>query len=257
MDKKPSIGVLIIVKNAEAHLEKTLSSVSGWVDEIIILDSGSEDNTLQIAQKYTSKIYHQEWLGFGLQRQKAQSYIVSDWILALDSDEEVTEQLKTSILNAIQNDDGKSIYQINRLTKAFGKFIRHSGWYPDKITRLYLNKSTKYNNSLVHESVVIPDGYSTKLLDGDLLHYTIDTIPNYVNKTQHYMKAWVDQREGKKKSTLFGAIIHGIARFIKMYILKKGFLDGRHGLLLALLSANTTFTRYADLWLREHNKKEQ
>lgn len=257
MTTSKSIGVLMIVKNAELHLEKTLSSVSGWVDEIVILDSGSSDNTLTIAKKYTDKVYHQDWLGFGPQRQKAQSYMTSDWVLPLDSDEEVSPELKQAIIQAVNSDDGQSVYQINRLTEAFGKFIRHSGWYPDRVTRLYPRHVTQYNDALVHESVVIPKGFTVRQLNGDLFHYTIDSMPNYVSKTQQYMKAWADQREGKKQVTLGSAIAHGFFRFIKMYILKRGFLDGRHGLLLALLSANTTFTRYADLWLRDYMKHQK
>lgn len=256
-EHKPTLGVLMIVKNAEQHLQKTLSSVHQWVDEIVILDSGSTDSTLDIAKRYTDKIYHQEWLGFGPQRQKAQSYMTADWILPLDSDEEVSEELRLSILNAIANDDGRSVYQINRLTEAFGKFIRYSGWSPDWVTRLYRRETTQYNDVLVHESVIIPDGFHLKSLQGDLYHYTIDNLPNYVEKTQRYMKAWADQREGRKKSSLTGAIMHGFFRFFKMYIIKCGFLDGRHGLLIAILSANTTFTRYADLWLREYIKRPQ
>ncbi|MCK8078659.1 glycosyltransferase family 2 protein [Vibrio sp. 1CM2L] len=252
-----SIGVLMIVKNAEQHLEKTLSSVSRWVDEIVILDSGSTDGTLDIARKYTDSVYHQDWLGFGPQRQKAQSLMNSDWVLPLDSDEEVSPELKASILHAVKTDDGKSVYKINRLTEAFGKFIRHSGWYPDRVTRLYPRLATQYNDVLVHESVIVPEGFKVKQLDGDLFHYTIDSMPNYVRKTQHYMEAWADQREGKKSVSLTNAISHGFFRFFKMYIIKRGFLDGRHGLLLALLSANTTFTRYADLWLRDYMKKKK
>lgn len=255
---KPSIGVLIITKNAEQYLEAALNSVSSWVDEIVILDSGSSDQTLTIAQNFNAKIYHQDWLGFGPQRIAAQEKMSTDWVFALDSDEMVSEQLKASILEAIAKDsEQETCYQVNRLSRAFGQYIRHSGWYPDKITRLYPRKLTQYNDALVHESVVLPKGIKTELLDGDLLHETVSSIPQHVLKTQQYMQAWADQREGKKKSSLLGAIGHGIARFIKMYLLKKGFLDGKRGLLLAILSAQTTFTRYADLWLREEMKKSQ
>jgi (heptosyl)LPS beta-1,4-glucosyltransferase len=124
------------------------------------------------------------------------------------------------------------------------------------VTRLYPRLATQYNDVLVHESVIIPAGYTVKKLQGDLFHYTIDSMPGYVSKTQQYMEAWADQREGKKKASLASAIAHGFFRFFKMYFIKRGFLDGKHGLLLALLSANTTFTRYADLWLRDYMKKQ-
>jgi len=252
-----SIGVLMIVKNAEKNLEKTLLSVCDWVNEIVIVDSGSTDNTLNIANRFTTTLYQHEWLGFGPQRQLAQRYITTDWVLALDADEEVSEMLKYSILQMMAKDKGdNTLYQVNRLTEAFGKFIRYSGWYPDKITRLYPRLATQYNDALVHESVKIPPGYQIKLLEGPLYHYTIDSIPNYIGKTQQYIAAWVEQREGKKHSSLSGAIAHGLFRFLKMYFLKRGFLDGRHGLLLAILSANVIFTRYADLWLRDYMKKQ-
>ena len=257
MTSKASIGVLMIVKNAEKHLQKTLLSVCDWVDEIVIVDSGSTDNSLAIAKHFTANIYSHEWLGFGPQRQLAQTYMTTDWVFALDADEEVSVTLKDSILQAIAEDKGKKLYQVNRLTEAFGKFIRHSGWYPDKITRLYPRSATQYNDALVHESVDIPPGYQVKLLEGPLYHYTTDSMPNYLRKTRHYISAWVEQREGKKKASLASAIGHGLFRFFKMYILQRGFLDGRHGLLLAILSANNIFTRYADLWLRDYMKRKQ
>ena len=257
MPSKPTLGVLMIVRNAEKHLQKTLLSVCDWVDEIVIVDSGSTDSTLTIAEQFTDKVYRHQWLGFGPQRQLAQGYMTTDWVFAIDADEAVSATLKESILQAITQDKGQTLYQVNRLTEAFGKFIRHSGWHPDKITRLYPRLATQYNDALVHESVEIPPGYRVELLDGLLYHYTIDSMFNYLSKTQQYMVAWVEQREGKKSSSLAGAVGHGTFRFIKMYFLQCGFLDGRHGLLLAILSANTVFTRYADLWLRDYMKKKQ
>lgn len=253
-----SIGVLMIVKNEEKHLKDCLDTVQGWVDEIVIVDSGSSDKTLEIAKNYTDKVYsYNEWKGFGPQRQIAQSHMTSDWILPLDADERVSEPLKQSILSALQSNPSNTYYTLNRLSFALGKFIRHSGWYPDKIVRLYRRDETQYNSALVHESVEINKTMQTAHLDGDLLHYTFDNLTQYTNKTALYMKSWADQREGKKKSGLFNAIFHAFFRFFKMYIIKKGFLDGRHGLLLAILSANTTFTRYADLWLRDYIKQNK
>lgn len=255
---KVTIGVLMIVKNEQKHLAACLDSVKDWVDEIVIVDSGSSDDTEQIARQYTEKfIVNRDWPGFGKQRQLAQQHMKSTWVLPLDADERVSETLKNSILQAVTNNTPNTCYSLNRLTHALGKFIRHSGWYPDKITRLYPRESTQYNDALVHESVIVPKHFTVQHLEGDLLHYTFDSLTQYREKTALYMKSWTDQREGKKSATLSSAILHGFFRFIKMYIIKRGFLDGRHGLLLALLSANTTFTRYADLWLREFMKKQQ
>lgn len=253
--KKASLAVLMIVKNEEQHLAACLDTVASWVDEIVIVDSGSTDKTESIARQYTDKYYsYADWPGFGPQRQRAQEHIESSWILALDADERVTEELKTSILAAINEDQKQTVYFINRLSSAFGKFIHHSGWSPDWIARLYRREETAYNDALVHEKVDVLN-LQTQRLQGQLLHYTYDHLHHYLHKTTGYLKAWTDEREGRKKAGLSTALIHAFASFFKMYILKRGFLDGRHGFILAWLTMNSSFVKYIDLWLREQNKQ--
>ena len=254
----PTLAVALIVKNEEKHLKACLETVADWVDEIIILDSGSTDTTEIISRQFTNKFFvNTEWPGFGKQRQLAQQYITSDYVLWLDADERVTPELKNDIQRAVSANKPNLLYKINRLSTAFGKQINHSGWSPDWVTRLYKTQETQYNDALVHENVVIPSTAKIESLSGRLLHFTYEELHQYTRKTALYMKSWTDQREGKKKSSLGGAILHGFFRFFKMYILKLGFLDGRHGLVLAILSANTTFTRYADLWLRDYVKQQK
>ena len=253
---KPTLAVALIVKNEEKHLQACLETVKDWVDEIVLLDSGSTDQTEAIARQYTDKFYtNLEWPGFGKQRQLAQNHVESDFVLWLDADERVTDTLRQDILHVISQHEEGVIYRINRLTTAFAKEIRYSGWSPDWVVRLYKTSDTKYNDALVHESVMIPDGFKVVSLKGRLKHFTYEKLSEYTRKTQLYMQSWADQREGKKSASLLGAFSHGFFRFFKMYVIKRGFLDGRHGFLLAVLSANTTFTRYADLWLRDYVKK--
>ncbi len=253
--KRKTIAAALIVKNESKHLKECLETVFEWVDEIIILDSGSTDETEAIARQYTDKFYISEnWPGFGPQRQLAQSYVESDYVLWLDADERVTDELKQDILFAVGENKPQTCYAFNRRTTAFGKFIEHSGWSPDWVTRLYPTSLTKYNDSLVHESVVISKEMQVSRLKGRLLHYTFDSLPKYTRKTQQYAQLWADQREGKKPASLMAACTHSLARFLKMYVIKRGFLDGKHGFLLAVLSAQTVFIRYADLWVRDYVK---
>ncbi len=253
---KPTLAVALIVKNEAKHLQACLECVSDWVDEIVILDSGSTDNTEAIARQFTDKFYvNLSWPGFGKQRQLAQSYVESDFVLWLDADERVTKELQQSILHAINNSQPNTLFKVNRLSSAFGKFIYHSGWSPDWLVRLYRTKEAQYNDSLVHEKV-IENGQKVEKLSGRLHHHTYDDLHHYINKTTGYLKAWADEREGKKKSGLTTAIIHALASFLKMYILKRGFLDGKHGFILAWLCMHSTFIKYVDLYLRDQEQKK-
>ncbi|NOL51379.1 glycosyltransferase family 2 protein [Pelistega suis] len=253
----PTLAVALIVKNEAQELPFCLNSVKDWVDEMIVLDSGSTDGTQAIAQSYGAKVYsNTHWPGFGKQRQLAQTYIKSDYVLWLDADERVTPELKAQIQAAVASDESHTLYQINRLSEVFGKKIHHSGWYPDYVTRLYRTKDTQYDDSLVHESVVVPAGFKLKKLDGHLLHYTYKTLHQYLNKSASYAQAWAEQRAAKgKKASLWDACSHAFARFIRMYLLKRGFMDGKHGFLLAVLSAHSVFVKYAELWIKTSTKR--
>ena len=248
----PTLSVAMIVKNEAQDLAKCLDTVKDWVDEIVILDSGSTDNTKQIALEYGAKFYENvDWQGFGKQRQIAQSYVTSDYVLWLDADERVTPELKQSILEAIAQNKPNTLYKVSRLSEVFGRQIRHSGWYPDYVVRLYPTKLAQYGDELVHEKVYYPSSAQIEKLTGDLLHFTYKDIHHYLVKSASYAKAWAEQRHHKgKKATLLQGVSHAVGCFIKMYILKAGFLDGKQGFLLAVLSAHSTFVKYADLWNR-------
>ena len=248
----PTLSVAMIVKNEAHHLAQCLDTVTAWVDEIVILDSGSTDATQQIAEQYGAKFYQNtDWPGFGKQRQLAQQYVTSDYVLWLDADERVTPELRQSIQSAIAQDAPNTAYKIPRLSEIFGHKIRHSGWYPDYVIRLYRKDFARYGDQLVHEKVELPANANIQKLQGDLLHYTYQNIHHYLVKSAGYAKAWADQREkAGKKATLWQGISHAVGCFVKMYVIRLGFLDGKAGLLLAILSAHSTFVKYADLWVR-------
>ncbi len=248
----PTLSVAMIVKNEAQDLAQCLDSVKDWVDEIVILDSGSTDETEQIARRYGAKFYqHTDWQGFGKQRQLAQQYVTSDYVLWLDADERVSDELRRSIQQAVQQNQPNAVYQLPRLSEVFGRQIRHSGWYPDYVVRLYRTQFAKYGDELVHEKVHYPATAEVKKLNGDLYHYTYKDIHHYLVKSASYAKAWATQREAQgKTASLFDGVTHALGCFVKMYLLKAGFLDGKQGFLLAVLSAHSTFVKYADLWVR-------
>ncbi|EPE37493.1 alpha-L-glycero-D-manno-heptose beta-1,4-glucosyltransferase [Candidatus Photodesmus katoptron] len=250
--KQFTLAVALIVKNEERHLKECLETVYKWVDEIVVLDSGSTDNTEEIARRYTKKFFvNKVWLGFGEQRRLAQSYVKSDYIFWLDADERVTLELKRSILKVMFSNKSNTLYRCSRLSWVFGRFIRHCGWHPERILRLYPTKLTQYNNSLVHEKVEVFSNMNIENLPGDIIHYTYKNINHYLLKSASYSKAWAEQRKQLgKKGSLSEGVFHAISCFIRMYIVKVGFLDGKHGFLLSLLSAYSTFLKYAELWIQ-------
>lgn len=252
----PTISVAMIVKNEASDLALCLETVKDWANEIVILDSGSTDDTKKIALSYGAKFYENtDWPGFGKQRQLAQQYVTSDYVLWLDADERVTPALRESILKAVKQDRANTVYQLPRVSEVFGRAIRHSGWHPDYVVRLYRTDYAQYGDELVHEKVHYPAGTKVEKLTGDLEHFTYKSIHHYLVKSAGYGKAWADQRQAKgKKATLFQGVTHALSCFLKMYVFRAGFLDGKQGFLLAVLSAHSTFVKYADLWERDQHK---
>ena len=254
---KPTLAVALIVKNEAKNLDACLKTVAEWVDEIVILDSGSTDETEKVARKYTEKFHvNKDWPGFGPQRRLAQEYVESDFILWLDADERITDELKVSIQQAVEKNEPNTLYSICRLSWVFGRYIRHCGWYPDRVVRLYPTQLTQYDDSLVHEKVEISADMNVKELSGDAIHYTYNDLHHYLVKSAGYAQAWAEQREKRgKKSSILEGMLHAVACFLKMYVFKAGFLDGKQGFLLSVLSAHSTLVKYADLWIRTSTEK--
>lgn len=252
---KPTLAVALIVKNEADNLRPCLATVADWVDEIVILDSGSSDDTLAIAKDFRAQLFtHTDWQGFGKQRQLAQSYVQSDWVLWLDADERVTTELRDEIQALLRAPPTHTVFAIPRLSWAFGRFIRHSGWYPGCVVRLYPTPLTTYDTALVHEKVLVPDGVKVQRLRGDLLHYPYRNMQHYVQKVSGYTDQWAQQQHSRgKKTFLLQGIGHAIACFTRMYIFKAGILDGVQGFILAVIGSYTTFIKYADLWV--HNNQ--
>ena len=257
MTVMPTLTIALIVKNEADNLKDCLQTCEGVADEIVVVDGGSADNTVNIAEALGARVVSKpHWEGFGKQRQFAQSHVTTDWVFWIDADERITPELKTAIQSAIAANETNTIYSVARLSWVFGRFIRHSGWYPDRVLRLHPTKLTQYTDSPVHERLVVPEGVRVKPLTGDLLHYTYKDLNHYLVKSAQYADLWAQQRQAQgKQSSLTQGLLHGVGCFVRMYLLKAGFLDGKQGLLLALLSAHSTFAKYADLWVRQQSKQ--
>ena len=251
-----SIAAVLIVKNEQENLRACLSTLV-WVDEIVVVDAGSQDGTCSVAREFTDRVVvEDDWQGFGIQRRRAEALVESEWILMIDADERVTPELGESICQAMASET-LAIYTLPRLSWCFGAFIRHSGWYPDRVARLYPRGRAGYNDALVHEKLENPGGLPVIPLEGDLLHFTYRDLRHYLEKSAHYAQAWAEQRSARgKRGSLTAGIGHGVGCFVRMYFLKAGFLDGRQGLLLAMLSAHSTFAKYADLWVRTRTSRQ-
>lgn len=245
------LSVVVLTHNEAGNLEACLASAA-WADEVIVCDSGSTDATLEIARRHGARIVeHRDWQGFGVQRQRAQAACTGDWVLMLDADERITPELRASIARVLASDDRSRAYEVARLSWCFGRYIRHSGWYPDRVLRLYPRERGGYNAALVHEKVELAPGIKVGCIAGDLLHFTYRDLQHYLVKSAGYAAAWAVQRAlAGRRSSLAQGLWHGLACFLKMYLFRAGFLDGRAGFLLAVLSAHSTFAKYADLWVR-------
>lgn len=236
------ISAVIITKNEERNIERCLLSLLTIVDEIIVVDSGSSDATREICDKYKVNFIQKDWLGYGPTKNFGHDQATHEYILSIDADEAVSEELKSAILEQKQNLTGA--YSFNRLTNYCGKWIKHSGWYPDTKVRLFPKTLVKWNNSEVHEELDLSK-VSIKHLHGDLLHYSYYSIIQHVEKSVHYGKlAGKHLYEQGKSPNFFKIIFSPIFRFFKDYILRAGFLDGVFGFFIAITAAYSIFIKY-------------
>ena len=242
------LSVIIITKNEALNIRECLESVK-WADEIIVVDSGSTDATVEICRELTPKVYIHDWPGFGVQKNRALNYASQEWVLSLDADERVTPELRAEIVEAIRESKVQG-YEIPRLSSFCGRYMHHSGWYPDYVTRLFIRRSGRFTDDLVHERVVI-DGVVGRLKK-NLLHESFRDLEQLLAKMNHYSSAGAEMLGQKgRDATLAQAILHGLWGFIRSYFLRAGFLDGAEGFMLAVSTAEGTYYRYAKRWLMQ------
>jgi glycosyltransferase involved in cell wall biosynthesis len=250
------ISAVIITYNEEKNIERCLLSLKDIVDDIIVLDSFSKDNTLAICEKYGVRVFQNAFNGYIEQKNKALEYAKYNYVLSLDADESVSEKLKESIIKVKENWDADGYY-FNRLTNYCGSWIRHSNWYPDSKLRLWDITKGKWDGMLIHEKVKMQNGATVKFLEGDLLHYSYYTKEEFVNRTLRYSEISAKSLylEGKK-SSLLQIISAPIWRFIKNYIIGLGFLDGYNGFVISWFLSKGVYIKYRELMkIHRQNKK--
>lgn len=254
--KSAKLSVVMIVKNEEKNLDACLQSVS-WADEIVIMDSGSTDSTAQIAKKHGAAFFADtDWRGYGIQRQRAQAHATGDWVFVIDADERVTPGLAKEIQQVVAENRQDFAYEIKRLPYCFGKFIRHGGWYPGLTIRLFPRLKAEYGNERVHERPHFKEELQLKRLQSDMLHFTYDDLEHYLVKSAKYAAEHSRERyDAGRRTSILASLGHGFAKFLQQYVFKLGFLDGRHGFLLAVLSAHSTFVKHVNLWTREQETR--
>ena len=239
------ISVLIITLNEEKNIRRCLESVK-WADEIIIVDSDSQDQTVDIAKEFTDKIFIEEWQGFAATKNFGLQKTSGDWILWIDADEEVPKELAEEIRNSVDTDDYDGYY-IPRKGNFLGRWIKHSGWYPGYVLRLIKLEYAHFPEKNVHEYLEPPS--KTSKLNTAILHYTDPNINHYFIKLNRYTTLAAEELISRnKKFHFYDLLFRPLHISLKMYILKFGFLDGFQGFLLAVFSGYYVFIKYAKLW---------
>ena len=248
------LSVIIITKNEGTHIGSCLQSVL-WADEIIVLDSGSDDDTVEICKQYTDSVFIMDWPGFGIQKQRALEKAQGDWVLSIDADEVVTAELKGEIENALRQEQFNG-YEIPRLSSYCGKQIRHGGWWPDYVLRLFRRNAGYFTDSVVHERVVV-QGKIGKLTS-PLLHDAFVNLDEVLRKVNCYSSLGAEMLYQKGvQSSISKAIFKALWCFIRTYCLKAAFLDGRQGLMLSISNAEGAYYKYVKLLELQNRENRQ
>ncbi len=245
------LSAVIITYNAAGQLADCLNSLS-FVSEILILDSGSDDATRDIAESYNAKFIHQHWLGYGPQKQKAVELAAHDWVLCLDADERISEQLAASILSEMKEPQYQA-YQFPRCNRFMGRWLRHGEGYPDISLRLFNRQHARWSNDAVHEVAETDEAVGS--LEGDLLHESAASLEAYLEKQNRYTSLQAEKMYlAGNTAGAARLILNPIFRFFKFYLWRLGFLDGIPGLIHICIGCLNTFIKYAKL-LEKMEKK--
>lgn len=250
----PGVSAIIICKNEEKFIAGAIESLL-WADEVLLVDSYSTDNTLQIARQYPVRVLQRPFDNYSRQRNWAIEQAAQPWVLMLDADERIPADLQQELTQLLKGSPEQPAYKIRRKNFFMGREVRYSGWQNDAVVRLFDKSQCRYSDKQVHEELVVPGGNIGKLRHR-MLHYTYRNLPHFLDKWNQY--SWLSAQDKAKKTgsvTLFHLAAKPLVRFLKQYFLKLGILDGRVGFIIAYLAASSVFMRYLKIWrLQEENQ---
>jgi glycosyltransferase involved in cell wall biosynthesis len=251
------LSVIVITRNEAPRLGRCLQSVA-FADEVIVVDSGSTDGTADIARAHGATVIETtDWPGFGPQKQRALDAARGRWVLSLDADEWLDDGLAEAVRRVVQaptDEAGPAGYELSRLSAFCGQWMRASGWYPDLVLRLALRDRSRFTADLVHERMTV-DGPVARLSGGELLHDTMASLDDAIDKMNRYSSGRArDLAARGRRGGLGRAVAHGLWAFLRTFVLRRGFQDGRLGFVLAVHNAETTYYRYLKLWLGEGDR---
>lgn len=247
------LSVIVITKNEAQRLATCLASVA-FADETIVVDSGSSDGTQALARSLGARVIETaDWPGFGPQKQRALDAATGDWVLSIDADEWLDATLADAVRRVLASDASQpAAFQVDRLSAFCGQWMRAGSWSPDRIVRLFRRTQGRFSDDQVHERLLIDADAKTPwpTLPGLLLHNSITSLHDGLEKMNRYTTGRaLDLRRGGQRGGLRSALVHGMSAFLRSYVLRRGLLDGRRGFVLAMLDAQSSYTRYLKLWL--------
>ncbi|MBX3662251.1 MAG: glycosyltransferase family 2 protein [Burkholderiales bacterium] len=245
-----AISVIIITKNAGATIRRCLESVA-WADEVVVIDSGSSDDTLDICRELGARVsVTDDWPGFGPQKNRALDAASGDWLFNIDADEWVTPELGEEIRSAVAAANPPAAYALPRRSSFCGRYMKHSGWWPDYVVRLFRREAARFSDDQAHERLIV-NGKTLKLKQ-PLMHEAISDLDQMIGKMNLYSTASARGLHARgRRASLGKALLHGGWAFFRTYVLRAGFLDGREGLMLAIANAEGSYYRYVKLMLLE------
>jgi glycosyltransferase involved in cell wall biosynthesis len=251
----PKLSVTIITLNEAEHIAAAIDSVR-WADEVLVVDSGSSDGTVDIARARGALVLCREWSGYVDQKNFAAERAVHDWIFSLDADERVTPALAAEIRALLVAEPRARGYRQPRVTHHLGRWVRTTDFYPDYQTRLYDRRAARWRGKYVHESVAV-DG-PVGQLRGELEHYSFRNLRDQLDRINHYTTLAARQmHEAGRRSGPLHLLVHPPAAFLRNYVLRRGVLDGTAGLTISLMNAYSVFLKFAKLWEMQRAQEVQ